>query len=142
MKTVPEAQPPGLSAQGTSEVRPSQAHRGQIPRELPPVTGDPVTGERGEKDDSGSSREPGLSAWSLQPHAWRLRTLRRRSLNRNRVSQRSWLDSLPKTVITQGRAGIRAIKTLISLVIENTFMGVAGLSREPSLFYAVRKWLR
>lgn len=135
MKTVPEAQPPGLSAQGTSEVRPSRAHRGQIPRELPPVTGDPVTGERGEKDDSGSSREPGLSAWSL-------RTLGRCLLNRNRVSQRSWLDSLPKTVITQGRAGIRAIKTLISLVIENTFMGVAGLSREPSLFYAVRKWLR
>lgn len=69
MKTVPEAQPPGLSAQGTSEVRPSRAHRRQIPRELPPVTGDPVTGERGEKDDSGSSREPGLSPCNRTPGA-------------------------------------------------------------------------
>lgn len=49
MKTVPEAQPPGLSAQGTSEVRPSRAHRGQIPRELPPRDRGPCHGRTRRK---------------------------------------------------------------------------------------------
>lgn len=56
-------------------------------------------------------------------------------LNKNRISCRSWVYSFLKTVIAQGWAIIRVIKTLINLMIQSMFIGAAGLRSTTSLVY-------